>query len=114
MGRVLDRTLTWNGRAVTLIGLALALSAGLLLVRLTPLGGVLFVLLAVGGVATVVEPLVGLITMLFLGPLWAYLRAELVQVPAQISQVFLVLTLGVWVAPGRAGQVDPRHAFVPR
>jgi putative inorganic carbon (HCO3(-)) transporter len=102
MGRVLDRTLAWNGPLVTSLGLAMALSAGLLLIRLTPLGGVLFILLAVGGVATVAEPLVGLIIMLFLGPLWAYLRAELVQVPAQISQVFLVLTLGVWVARGLA------------
>lgn len=100
MGRVLNRALRWNSPLLTCLGLVLALTAGLVLVRLTPLGGVLFVLLAVGGVATVVEPLTGLIIMLFLGPLWAYLRAELVQVPAQISQVFLALTLGVWVARG--------------
>jgi O-antigen ligase len=102
MGRVLNRALAWNGPLVTLLGLALAILAGLLLTRLTPLGGVLFVLLVVGGVATVIEPLVGLAAMLFLGPLWAYLRAEVPQVPAQIAQVFVALTLAVWLARGLA------------
>jgi len=87
---------------VTLLGLALALAAGLLLIRLTPLGGVLFVLLAVGGVATAVEPLAGLVIMLFLAPLWAYLRAEVPQVPAQIAQIFFALTMAVWLARGLA------------
>jgi putative inorganic carbon (HCO3(-)) transporter len=94
--------LAWNGLLVTLAGLALALAAGLLLVRLTPLGGVLFVGLAVVGVATVVEPLVGLSAALFLGPLWAYLRAEVPQVPAQIAQPFVALALAVWLAQGLA------------
>jgi O-antigen ligase len=85
---------------MTLIGLALALISGLLLTKLTPLGGALFALLAVGGVATVVEPLAGLVIMLFLAPLWAYLRAEIPQVPAQISQVFFALTLAAWLARG--------------
>ncbi|MDY7076434.1 MAG: O-antigen ligase family protein [Chloroflexota bacterium] len=102
MGRVLNRALAWNGPLVTLLGLALALTAGLLLARLTPLGGALFVVLAVVGVATVIEPLVGLAALLFLGPLWAYLRAEVPQVPAQIAQVFVALTLAVWLARGLA------------
>ncbi len=92
----------WNGPLVTFLGLALALAAGLLLARLTPLGGVLFVVLAVGGVATAIEPLAGLAAVLFLGPLWAYLRAEVPQVPAQIAQVFVALTLAVWLARGLA------------
>jgi putative inorganic carbon (HCO3(-)) transporter len=96
------RLLSWNGPLVTLLGLALALLAGLLLVRLTPLGGVLFVGLAVLGAATVIEPLVGLAALLFLGPLWAYLRAEVPQVPAQIAQVFVALTLAVWLGRGLA------------
>jgi O-antigen ligase len=100
MGRVLKQATDWNSPVITFLGLALAVTAGLLLIRLTPLGGALFVMLAVGGLATVVEPLAGLLIMLFLAPLWAYLRAELVQVPAQISQVFFVLTLGIWVARG--------------
>jgi putative inorganic carbon (HCO3(-)) transporter len=102
MGGVLSRALAWNGPLITLLGLVTALVAGLLLVRLTPLGGALFVVLAVGGVATVIEPLAGLVAMLFLGPLWAYLRAEVPQVPAQIAQIFFVLTLAVWLAQGVA------------
>jgi|GEM_PF-128591 len=94
--------LPWNGPLVTLLGLALALAAGLLLVRLTPLDGALFVGLAVAGVATVIEPLVGLAAALFLGPLWAYLRAEAPQAPAQIAQVFVALTLAAWLARGLA------------
>ena len=100
MDRVLNRALAWNGPLITLLALALALTAGLLLIRLTPLGGLLFVVLAVGGVATLIEPLAGLAAALFLGPLWAYLRAEVPQVPAQIAQVFVVLTLAVWLARG--------------
>jgi putative inorganic carbon (HCO3(-)) transporter len=96
--RLCVRYFAWNGPVVTLLGLALALAAGLLLIRLTPLGGALFVLLAVGGVATAVEPLAGLALMLFLAPLWAYLRAEIPQVPAQIAQVFFALTMAVWLA----------------
>ncbi len=94
--------LAWNGPLVTLAGVALALGAGLLLVRLSPLGGVLFVGLAVVGVATLIEPLVGMCAALFLGPLWAYLRAEVPQVPAQIAQPFVALALAVWLAQGLA------------
>ncbi len=84
--------------AATAIGVTLAAVAGLLLARLTPLEGTLFVLLTVGGAATVSEPLVGLGLTLFLAPLWAYLRAEVPQVPAQIAQVFVALTLASWLA----------------
>jgi len=102
MGRILSRALAWNGPLITFLALALAIVAGLLLIRLTPLGGVLFVGLAAVGVATVIEPLVGLSAALFLGPLWAYLRAEVPQVPAQIAQLFVALTLAVWLARGLA------------
>ena len=94
--------LAWNGPLITLLALALALTAGLLLIRLTPLDGVFLVVLVVGGVATLVEPLAGLALALFLGPLRAYLSAEVVQVPAQIGQVFVALTLAVWLARGLA------------
>ncbi len=99
---LLRRGLAWHGPLIAALGLALGILVGLLLIRLTPLGGVLFVLLVIGGGATVVEPLVGLGLALFLGPLWAYLRAEVPQVPAQIGQVFVALTLAVWVARGLA------------
>jgi putative inorganic carbon (HCO3(-)) transporter len=100
--RLCVRYLSWNGPVITLLGLVLALVAGLLLIKLTPLGGALFVLLAVGSVATAVEPMVGLAVMLFLGSLWAYLRAEVPQVPAQIAHVFFALTMAVWLARGLA------------
>ena len=90
--------------------LALALAAGLLLVRLTPLGGLLFVGTAVVGVATAIEPLAGLAAALFLGPLWAYLRAEVPQVPAQIAQIFVALALAAWLARGLAC----RNLRIPR
>ncbi len=98
----LRRLFAWNGPLVTILGLALAVLCGLVVIRLTPLGAVLFVGLGVAAVATLVEPLVGLIVALFLGPLWAYLRAEMPQVPPQIAQVFVVLTLAVWLARGMA------------
>lgn len=102
MDRVLNRALAWNGPLVTLLALALALAAGLLLVQLVPLDGLLFVVLAVVGVATVIEPLAGLGAALFLGPLKAYLSAEVPQIPAQIGQVFVALMLAVWLARGLA------------
>jgi putative inorganic carbon (HCO3(-)) transporter len=117
--RLCARYFSWNGSAVTSLGLALALVAGLLLIKLSPLGGVLFVLLAVGGVATAIEPLAGLAIMLFLAPLWAYLRAEVPQVPAQIAQVFFALTVGVWFARGlarrelRLGEHNTPHLQIP-
>jgi O-antigen ligase len=58
--------------------------------------------LVIGGVATVIEPLAGLAPALFLGPLRAYLSAEIPQSPAQIGQVFVALTLAIWLARGLA------------
>jgi putative inorganic carbon (HCO3(-)) transporter len=102
MGRTLKRILPWNGPLITFIALTAALAGGLLLVQLTPLDGVLFVVLVVGGVATVIEPLAGLVAALFLGPLRAYLHAEVPRVPAQIAQVFVALALAAWLARGLA------------
>jgi putative inorganic carbon (HCO3(-)) transporter len=102
MGRILKRILPWNGPLITLIALTAALAGGLLLVQFTPLDGALFVVLVVGGVATVIEPLAGLVAALFLGPLRAYLHAEVPQVPAQIAQVFVALVLAAWLARGLA------------
>jgi O-antigen ligase len=92
----------WNGPLVTLLALALALGAGLLIVRLPLLDGVLFVVLAVAGGATVVEPLVGVVAALSLGLLRAYLGAVVPQVPAQIGHVFVALALAAWMARGLA------------
>ena len=98
----LDRLRGWHGALITLLAAVLALAAGLLLVRVTPLGGGLLVALAVLSVATLVEPLIGLGAALFLSLLWAYLRAEVPQVPAQVGQFFVALTLASWLARGLA------------
>ena len=92
----------WNGPLVTLLALALALGAGLLIVRLPLLDGLLFVVLTVVGGATVVEPLVGVVAALSLGLLRAYLGAVVPQVPAQIGHVFVALALAAWMARGLA------------
>lgn len=102
MDRTRSHALAWNGPLVTLLGLTLALAAGLLLTRLTPATGVVVVALCAAGVATLVEPLVGLSAALFLGPLRAYLQAEVPQLPSQIGQAFVALTLAVWLARGLA------------
>ena len=80
--------------------LLLAVGAGALLIRLTPLQGALVVGLLIVLVATLIEPLVGLAVALFLGLLRAYLHTEVPQVPAQIGQAFIALALAVWLAQG--------------
>ncbi len=97
----LDKLLAPHVRTGALM-LILALLVGLLLIRLSPLEG----LLLVGGSAVVIgaliEPLIGLAAALFLGPLKAYLSAEVGQVPAQIAHVFIALALASWLAHGLA------------
>ncbi len=82
--------------------LLMALAAGVLLVKLTPLQGLLVVGLSLVLVTTLIEPLVGLGVALFLGLLRAYLQTEVPQVPAQIGQAFFALALGAWLAQGLA------------
>lgn len=96
------RTLAWNSPLWRALWLLMALAAGALLVKLTPLQGVLVVGLSLVLVTTLIEPLVGLGVALFLGLLRAYLQTEVPQVPAQIGQAFLALALGAWLARGLA------------
>lgn len=96
----LDHLLEWNSPLATSLGLGMGALAGLLLSRLSLLGSVLFAGLSILGGATLLEPLAGVGALLFLGPLWAYLRAEVPQVPAQIAQLFFALTVAVWLARG--------------
>lgn len=78
----------------------LAVGAGLLLVWL-PLGeAAVLTALAALGIATLVEPLAGLVGGLFLGLLRAYLQAEVPQVPAQIGHLFVALAVASWLARG--------------
>jgi O-antigen ligase len=89
--------LAWNGRLVTLLALVVAVLIGLSLTRLSPLEGIAFVGLLAVGLGTVIEPFVGLGVALFLGPLKAYLSAEVPQIPAQIGHAFIALALASWI-----------------
>jgi len=73
---------------------------GLLLARLSLLNGLLLTALAFVLVSSLWEPLVGVGAALFLGPLWAWLRMELPQVPALIGQSVFLLTVGIWIVRG--------------
>jgi len=97
-----NHLLAWNGPLATFLALAVASLAGLLVARLPLLEGLLFASLLVVGGATAIEPLIGLGAALFLGPLWAYVRAEVPQIPAQIAQFFVALALVSWLARGLA------------
>ena len=96
------RILRWNGSPVTAIAVSGAGVFGLLVARLPLLDATMLVVLAIGGVATLVEPLAGLSIGLFLGLFRAYLQTEVPQVPSQIGQVFVALTLVSWLVRGLA------------
>ena len=92
------RPLAWNGPLNRALTLGVAILAGLLLTRLSPFQGVVLVGLLAVLIGALVEPFVALAAALFLGPLKAYLSAEVPQVPAQIGHAFIVLALGSWLA----------------
>jgi O-antigen ligase len=90
--------------------LAAALGAGLLLVSFSLEVTLVVAVLAIIGVATLLEPLAGLVGALFLGLMRAYLQAEVPQIPAQIGHVFVFLSVAVWLARGMAR----RELRIPR
>ena len=91
--RVLARPERW------LLALA-GLIWGLLLARLPLLYGALFTVLAAVAIGTVLEPLAGVGAALFFGPLWAWLRAEMPQVPPLLGQYVFGLAVVGWGARG--------------
>ncbi len=82
--------------ALALIGAAW----GVLLTRLSLWEGLLLTALAFVLVGSLWEPLVGVGAALFLGPLQAWLRMELPEIPALIGQVVFVLTAAIWIGRG--------------
>ena len=104
----IQRHLAWNGPLVTLLGLTVAILAGVLLTRLSPLESVAVVGLLAVVIGTLVEPFVGLGTALFLGPLKAYLSAEIPQIPPQVGHAFVVLALTSWLI-GKASRREARQ-----
>ncbi len=91
------RPLAWNGPLITLIGLGLSILAGMLLTQLSPQESIALVGLLAVAIGALIEPLVGLGAALFLGPLKAYLSAEVPQIPAQVGHIFVALALGSWL-----------------
>jgi len=96
------RRFNWNSPLfyATLIGFAGVY--GLALARLSLLNACLLVFFSLVGLGTLIEPLVGLLASLFLGILWAWLRAELPAVPPLIAMPVLALTLAAWLMRGAA------------
>ncbi|MBN2393421.1 MAG: O-antigen ligase family protein [Anaerolineae bacterium] len=73
---------------------------GVLLTRLSLWDGVLLMTLVFILVGSLWEPLVGVGAALFLGPLQAWLRMELPEIPALIGQIVFVLTAAIWIGRG--------------
>ncbi|NLE44150.1 MAG: O-antigen ligase family protein [Chloroflexi bacterium] len=89
-------------RTLPALLLLVGLLAAILIVRLTLLDATVVVLLGIGTLVSAVEPLAGLTLALFLGLMRAYLQTEVPQIPSQIGQVFVILSLGSWLAAGLA------------
>ena len=94
------RPLAWNGPLVSAAGLALAVLTSLVVLQLSPAEGVVFVGLLVVIIGALIEPLVGLAAGLFIGPLKAYVSAEVPQIPPQVGHLFIALALGSWLLHG--------------
>jgi len=73
---------------------------GVLLTRLSLWEGLLLTVLAFVLVGSLWEPLVGVGAALFLGPLQAWLRMELPEIPAFIGQVVFMLAAAIWIGRG--------------
>ncbi len=71
---------------------------GLLLVRLAPPDGAWLTATLLVAVGSFLEPLAGLGAALLVGPMWAWLRAELPRVPPLLGQYMLALTVAAWLA----------------
>jgi putative inorganic carbon (HCO3(-)) transporter len=98
----LGRQLTWNSPLFYGALIGLAGLYGLALAGLSLLNACLLAFFSLVGIGTLVEPLVGLLATLFLGILWAWLRAELPEIPALIAMPVLALTLAAWLLRGVA------------
>lgn len=73
---------------------------GLLLARLPLLQGGLLTVVAAVALGSFLEPLVGVGAALFFGPMWAWLRAEVPEIPPLLGQYLFVLAVAGWGARG--------------
>ena len=110
----LYRQFSWNSLLFRVALVGAALVYGLALAQLSLLNAFLLVFFSLVGVGALIEPLVGLLGALFLGVLWAWLRAELPAVPALIALPVVALTLASWLMRGAARRdlrFDPSPLF---
>ncbi len=96
-GERAQRPPAWNGPLVTLLGLSLVILVSLALIQLPPLEGAALIGLLAIAIGALIEPFVGLGAALVVGPLKAYLSAEVPQIPAQVGHAFVVLALASWL-----------------
>lgn len=94
------RPLAWNSSLATLLSTSVAIFAGLLLIQLSPVTGLVLVGVFAVSIGALIEPFVGLGAALFLGPLKAYLSSAMPQIPAQIGHAFVALALASWLLRG--------------
>ena len=94
------RQLTWNSPLFYVALVAIGAFYGLALTLLPLLTGFLLVFFSILIVATLIEPLVGLVVTLFLALLRAWLHVELPEVPSLIAMPVLALTIGSWLMRG--------------
>ncbi len=101
MDRLLNLPLTWvKSRALpVLIALVCGMLA-LLVARISLLNSVMLLGLIALTVGSLREPLIGVGAALFLGPLWAWLRAFMPQVPPLIGQDVFFLAVASWLLHG--------------
>lgn len=103
------RQLAWNSPAfyAALIGIAVLL--GLALARLSLLSAFLLTVTILLGIGTLIEPVVGLVTTLFVGILKAWLGAEFPAIPALIAMPLLAVTLASWLMRGASRRAIRLH-----
>jgi O-antigen ligase len=103
--------LTLKPKTLSLLLAVMGLMGGLLIARLSLLNGVLLVVLVLTALGSLfIEPLIGVAVALFFGPLWAWLRAELPQVPPLVGQYVFLMAVASWLARG----LVRRDLYVPR
>ncbi len=73
---------------------------GLIIARFSLLNSLLILTLTVTVIGGLLEPLIGVGIALAVGPMWAWLRAELPQVPQLIGQYIFLLTVAAWLTRG--------------
>ncbi len=93
-------------------GIGLGAAAGLLIALLPVQYGLALVLAAGLTIATLIEPVAGLVGGLFLGLLRGHLLVEVPQVPAQLGHLFVALAVASWIGHGLARR-DLRISIPP-